>query len=322
MSNKKDTTIKGQIHVKDLSVSTVNTMKGYEIRYNDKWLQTIGPDNIREWDKYIPMGEEVQRIEERINKATYPLCIEGDKGIGKTLLSYYLAKKNKFAFMPIQCSEQVKERQLFGSPQINEGGSFYWAGRITTAFKALELYDKVLIFFDDVGGLAHEEQMSLLSLCDKRKTIEVNGEIMSVPKGKKLMVLMTTNPATYAGVNTIIEPLRSRLIGEIWEYPKVDTLKKIIDWKDIPEDTVQEPLLTLASQTHDLRMKNNVDYVLTTRDLVEFADVYRDCIEGGKTQKMSLDQSIRQTILFKYTDPTERESIRVRCQEGFGVDVK
>ena len=224
MSNKKDT-IRGHVHMKDLEKSM---NKGYEIRYNSNWLRTIGPDNIDEWDKYIPMGEEVQRIEERINKATYPLCIEGDKGIGKTMLSYYLAKKNGFAFMPIQCSEQVKERQLFGSPQINEGVSFYWAGRITTAFKSLDMYDKVLIFFDDVGGLAHEEQMSLLSLCDKRKTIEVNGEIMRVPKGKKLMVLMTTNPATYAGVNTIIEPLRSRLIGEIWEYPKVGIVLRVV----------------------------------------------------------------------------------------------
>ena len=145
---------------------------------------------------------------------------------------------------------------------------------------------------------------------------------MSVPDGKQLMTLMTTNPSSYSGVNTIIEPLRSRLIGEIWDYPKPETLKKLVDWTDIPVDTVQQPLLTLTSNIHEAMLKSNVSYVVATRELDQFVRVYRSSKSNGNSEAQCLDQAIRQVILFKYSDPQEREFVRVRAEEGFGVKVK
>ena len=261
------------------------------------------------------------RLEARWKRCRYPFLLEGDKGIGKTLMIHTLAKKLGFALMEVRCSEGVKERHLFGSPQIDSQGSYFMAGKLAHAYKALPIYKKVAIHLDDLGGLSVEEQIAILSMCDARRSIEVNGEEMFVPDGCQLMIVATTNPASYQGINPIQEALRSRFTGEILPYPKTEGLKTILNWDNIPVDEVQEPLLTLCANTHDLRVKNDVEYVLSPRDVDQFINIYRDNSSDGKTNSANLEECIRQTILIKYSDSQERELIKIRCQETFGVTI-
>ena len=297
--------MKGQITLKDI--------RRYKIQYNQDELDNISPDRINVWNKYVEMGDEKKILIDRINKATLPYLIEGVKGTGKTLMVRSIAKELGWALVEIRCTDSTKERDLFGSQQL-EGDTSYWnAGKLAVAFKGLKIYDKVIIFFDDIGNLPPEIQSMLLSLFDKRKSIDVAGQVFNVEVKEKLMIVCTTNPPIYSGVNPITEPLRSRLIGETREYPKTQVLKKILDWSGIPIDEIQSPLLTIASTTNDLAAKNHIIYVLSPRDIEQFIEVYNDTHDTI--------QCINQTILIKYSDPTEKEQIRVRCQETFGVDL-
>ena len=224
-----------------------------------------------------------------------------------------IAKELGWALVEIRCTDNTKERDLFGSQQL-EGDTSYWnAGKLAIAFKGLKIYGKVIIFIDGLDFLSPEVQSSVLSLFDKRKSIDVAGQVFNVEGDEKLMIVCTSNPPIYASVNPITEPLRSRLIGETREYPKTQVLKKILDWSGIPIDEIQSPLLTIASTTNDLAAKNHIIYVLSPRDIEQFIEVYNDTHDTI--------QCINQTILIKYSDPTEKEQIRVRCQETFGVDL-
>jgi MoxR-like ATPase len=297
--------MKGQITLKDI--------RRYKIQYNQDELDNISPDKINVWNKYVEMGDEKKILIDRINKATLPYLIEGVKGTGKTLMVRSIAKELGWALVEIRCSDNTKERDLFGSQQL-EGDTSYWkAGKLAVAFKGLKIYGKVIIFIDGLDFLSPEVQSSVLSLFDKRRSIDVAGQVFNVEGDEKLMIVCTTNPPIYSGVNPITEPLRSRLIGETREYPTPQINKKILDWSGIPIDTVQSPLLTVASTTNDLAVKNHTTYILSPRDIEQFIEVYNDTHD--------ITQCINQTILIKYSDPTEKEEIRVRCQETFGVDL-
>ena len=297
--------MKGQITLKDI--------RSYKIRYNQDELDNISPNKINVWNKYVEMKDEKKILIDRINKATLPYLIYGVKGTGKTLMVRSVAKELGWALVEIRCTDNTKERDLFGSQQL-EGDTSYWnAGKLAVSFKGLKIYGKVIIFFDDIGNLPPEIQSMLLSLFDKRKSIDVAGQVFNVEEKEKLMIVCTTNPPIYAGVNPITEPLRSRLIGETREYPTPQINKKILDWSGIPIDTIQSPLLTVASTTHDLAAKNHITYVISPRDIEQFIEVYNDTHDTI--------QCINQTILIKYSDPTEKEEIRIRCQETFGVDL-
>jgi len=297
--------MKGQITLKDI--------RRYKIQYNQDELDNISPDRINVWNKYVEMGDEKKILIDRINKATLPYLIEGVKGTGKTLMVRSIAKELGWALVEIRCTDNTKERDLFGSQQLDGDTSYWNAGKLAVAFKGLKMYGKVIIFIDGLDFLSPEVQSSVLSLFDKRKSIDVAGQVFNVEGDEKLMIVCTTNPPIYAGVNPITEPLRSRLIGETREYPTPQINKKILDWSGIPIDTIQSPLLTVASTTHDLAAKNHITYVISPRDIEQFIEVYNDTHDTI--------QCINQTILIKYSDPTEKEEIRIRCQETFGVDL-
>jgi len=289
------------------------TRRRYTIQYNQDELDNMSPDKINVWNKYVEMNDEKKILTDRINKATLPYLIEGDKGTGKTLMVRTLAKELGWALVEIRCGDSTKERHLFGSPQLDSDGSYWNAGKLVVAFKGLKIYGKVIIFFDDMGNLPPEVQLLLLSLFDKRKSIDVAGHVFNVEEEEKLMLIATTTPPIYAGVNPITEPLRSRLIGESRPHPTLQMNKKTLDWSGIPIDSVQSPLLTVASTTYDLAVKNHITYVLSPRDIEQFIEVYNDTND--------IIQCINQTILIKYSDPTEKEQLRIRCQETFGVDL-
>ena len=111
------------------------------------------------------------------------------------------------------------------------------------------------------------------------------------------------------------------MIGSVWDYPSSEEVERVVDWTDIPEDIVKNPLLQFSQDTYSLRVKGDLEYVLSPRDLIQFTEVYRDVSEDYPDQTPSeiLEVVIKETILIKYTDPTERELVKARAQETFGV---
>ena len=283
----------------------------FAIQYNTDELDNMSPDKIVLWNEYIEVNDEMKVLRKRIKKSTLPYLIEGDKGTGKTLMVRTLAKELGYGYVEIKCGDNINDRQLFGSPQL-EGDTSYWnAGKLAVAFKGLKIYKKVLVFFDGLEFLSTEVQQQLLSLFDKRKSIEVAGQVFNVEDDEKLMIVCTTNPPIYIGTNTLVGQLRSRLVGEVRPTPTSAQYKKILDWKGIPIDMVQSPLLTIVSNTHDLAVKNHITHVLSPRDVEQFIEIYNDTKD--------IVQCINQSILIKYSDLTEREQIKERCIETFGV---
>ena len=74
-------------------------------------------------------------------------------------------------------------------------------------------------------------------------------------------------------------------------------------------------MLTLCQQIHSLRVKGEVEYVFSPRDIDQFCDIFR-------TQKQwKLEDVINNVILIKFSDPSEREQVRIRVNETFGVNI-
>ena len=101
--------MKGQITLKDI--------RRFKIQYNQDELDNISPDKINVWNEYVEVNDEKKILIDRINKATLPYLIEGVKGTGKTLMVRSIAKELGWALVEIRCTDNTKERGLFGSPQ-------------------------------------------------------------------------------------------------------------------------------------------------------------------------------------------------------------
>ena len=304
------------------------------------------PKNIDVWDTYIPIVDEKQRAEDAILSAKTPYLIESEKGQGKTLLIYTICKENNIALIEEQVGRGTRITDLFGSKEINRDGTLFNLGIFPKAIEVANHFGHACLYCDEGNTQDPEVQKLWNRICDGRKSVFANGKNYKLNPNCKLSIVWTTNPVTYAGINSMPEDLRSRFIGDVWEYPSNEQIKKVIDLsKYIPQtktlaqgngfamiektnassdelifDKFEEYLLTFVQDIHALRMKGDIEYSLSIRDIKQFYDHLVESIRTSVNYKNKLlEKAIKQVIIFKFEDPGERELVKIRANDTFGV---
>ena len=137
----------------------------------------------------------------------------------------------------------------------------------------------------------------------------------------RLSVIWTVNPVSYAGVNTLTEDVRSRFIGRVWDYPNEEQFKKLLKTDEIKEENqfIVDPLLRLAHDIHALRSKGQLEYTISTRDIMQFITYLKELNGEDVIEKINLTKALRNVFLIKYNDDKERELVKVRINDTFGV---
>ena len=293
-------------------------------RVNTINFSEYSPENIDDMGDYVDLHGERKRVERVIDRADKPYLIYGAKGLGKTSLVHAICRDKGIALVEFNCGVGTNRSDLQGRLQVDKNGSYFERGLLPTAFEVANHFGHACLYVDEVGALEEDIQKWVNRPFDKRASCSAGGRTYRLKDNCKLAIILTTNPVEYAGVNNLTEDLRSRLIGSVWDYPSVEEVTRVIDWKDIPEQYVKSPLLTLGQDTYSLRKKGNIEYVLSPRDLIQFTEVYRDLLEDMPDASPAeiLETTIKETVLIKYTDPNERELIKARANETFGVNLK
>ena len=272
--------------------------------------------NIDVWEKYIPIGSEKERLTMAIVSANIPYLIESEKGQGKTLLVHTICKENNIALVNEPIGVGTKKSDLIGSKEINRDGTFFSLGLLPKSIEVANHFGHACLYGDEGSNQEHEVQQLWHSICDGRRSIVANGKQYKLNNGCKLAIIWTINPVTYAGVNSMTEALRSRFIGSAWNYPSNSDMESVIDWTDISIDLIKTPLLTLAQDIYALKLKGDVEYALSIRDLVQFTHHYREIQD--KISK-PLETALNEVVMIKFSEPAERELIRLRIEDTFDV---
>ena len=276
------------------------------------------PRNIDVWETYIPINDEKERVTKAILLAKFPYLIESEKGQGKTLLIHTICKENNIALIEEPVGSGTKKYDLIGSKEINRNNVVFNLGILPKAIEVANYFGHACLYCDEGNAQDHEIQKWWNSICDGRKAVVANGKKYKLNENCKLSIIWTINPAGYAGINTMTEDLRSRFIGSIWNYPTNSELDRVINWEQIPDEQVRKPLLTFIQDIHALKMKGSVEYSLSIRDIAQFCEYFRDMLGTQSAQKM-IENTLLEVILVKFSDPAEREMVRIRANDTFGV---
>ena len=235
------------------------------------------------------------------------------------MLVHTICKENGIALIDEPVGSGTRKSDLLGSKEINRDGTAFNLGIIPKAIEVANHFGHACLYCDEGNVQDHETQKWWNRICDGRKSITVNGKKYRLDTDCKLAIVWTINPITYAGVNSLTEDLRSRFIGSVWDYPSDSDLAKVIDWTDISSDVVKQPLLQLVQDIHALRVKGDLEYALSIRDVAQFCEYLRQISKENPLPAKPIETVISEVILVKYSDPTERELVKVRANDTFGV---
>ena len=261
--------------------------------------------------------DEKDRLIRAIINAKFPYLIESEKGQGKTLLVHTICKENNIALIEEPVGSGTRKNDLIGSKEINRNGTAFSLGILPKAIEIANHFGHACLYCDEGNAQEHEIQKWWNSICDGRRSVVANSKKYTLNQNSKLAIIWTINPITYGGVNSMTEDLRSRFIGSIWNYPTIKELEKVVNWSGISEDLIKNPLLTLIQDIHALRMKGDVEYSLSIRDTVQFIEYFKELESDSK----SLESTINETILVKYSEPSERELVKIRANDTFGINL-
>ena len=271
------------------------------------------------WTTYIQVHEELDDILTLAKEMEKPnILIEADKGVGKTILAYEAANRLDCHIVSYSCSSGTREGDLRG--RIMNLNGLFQPGILVQAVEIANNNGMCILHLDELNALEPELQKLLNPLLDDRRSINANGRMFKLNGSAKLIVIATMNPSTYAGTSPLNEDLRSRFVGQVWEYPKPSHLKEVIDWTDIPKAKVQKPILQLAQDSSNYRAKGDVEYVLTIRDLKQFTELYRIWLSLGSSPKRILEKALQTSIFVKYSDRVERELMERSAQDTFPIE--
>jgi MoxR-like ATPase len=274
----------------------------------------------KRFGKYIAMGNELDLLK-CVMKAGLPFLMEGEKGIGKTMAVVEACADDDTPLVSFSCSTGTTMGDIIGREHLHNGNSVFKLGVLPTAIKVANHFGKAVLYLDELNALDPEIQKMLNPVIDDRRSLIVNNELFELDEGVEFTIIATQNPSYYAGVNPLNEDLRSRFVGKVIEYPTTKQISSVIDWTDIPKREVQAPLLALAVDTLSMKKDDKVDYVISVRDIALFTKCYRAFLKNKALKSNALEYAIESAILIKYADPEEREVIRARAQDTFGVNV-
>lgn len=202
-----------------------------------------------------------------------PVLLIGETGSGKTSLIRYLAHKTNNAFRRVNHNGGTMVDDIKGKILINKEGTYWIDGVLVEAMKKGYWYlaDEINASTADINFVYH----SLLD-DDGYVVLEENGGEIVRPH-ENFRFFATMNPATdYAGTKELNRALLSRFVVVKTDFsPPAVEAKILIERSGVKHD-VAEKMVKFAGEIRSTYAKQKINFVLSTRDLIMWADMYKE----------------------------------------------
>lgn len=200
-----------------------------------------------------------------------PLLLSAPHGLGKTLLGRHLAAalapktgKSSIPHIVHDCAATDTASRLRGGPDLS---GMFIPGPLLLAIRFANEHGSALLQFDEMNAMPEDVQKLLNAITDGRESLYIPAlaRTMTLNPGARLLILATMNPSGYGGVYELNPDLRSRFNELPVPYPTAAQETEILMAAHPHIDT--ELLRKFAQLATDLRAKDDLKYVLSTRDL-------------------------------------------------------
>ncbi len=201
-----------------------------------------------------------------------PVLLIGETGTGKTSLVRHLAHCTKNAFVRVNFNGGTTIEDLVGRWVIEKGETKWIDGLLIMAMKKGYWFHA-----DEINAASAEINFVLHSLLDD------DGKIVLAEKGEEVVTPhpnfrffgAMNPPADYAGAKDLNKALMSRFTVSVVDFPPPKVEQRIlVSRTEIPED-VAERMVRFAGEVRTMHSADQVHFVLSTRDLLMWATMFK-----------------------------------------------
>lgn len=239
-----------------------------------------------EADKYEDTNGVLESIAVAMGEKM-PVLLVGETGTGKTSIVRHLAKITNNGFRRVNCNGGTTPEDLVGRILINERGTYWIDGVLTDAMRK-----GYWILLDEINSASAEILFTIHSLLDDDGYIvlaENNGEVVRPHKNFRFFAAMNpSDKGEYSGVRDLNRALMSRFVVVRTDFPNPETETRILVERGGVGPEAAERMVEFAVQIRAMKQKEKSDFTLSTRDLIQWAKLFKKFDRFIPTAEMSL----------------------------------
>lgn len=225
------------------------------------------PQNATDFENHKNLVEQVGVC---IDKKL-PILLIGETGTGKTSLVRYLAKQTNNGYRRVNHSGGTSVDDIKGKILIDQKGTYWVDGVLVEAMRKGWWY-----LADEINACSPEILFIYNSLLDDDSFIvleENKGEIVRPHENFRFFASM--NPSQdYAGTKELNKALVSRFIVLKTDFSPPLVEQRILVNRTGIKPEVAEKMVKFASEIRINRNKDKIGFVLSTRDLIMWCQMY------------------------------------------------
>ncbi len=220
--------------------------------------------------------EDNKKIVEQVAVAIsykMPVLLIGETGTGKTSLVRHLAFNTDNGFVRVNHNGGTSVEDIVGRWIINGKGQTEWVdGLLIMAMKKgyWFLADEINAAGAEINFLYH----SLLD-DDGRVILAEKGDEVVIPHPNFRFFGAMNPPTEYAGTKELNKALMSRFMVCRVDFPPPKVEQKILTSRAGIDNAVSERMVRFAGEVRTMHGKEEVHFVLSTRDLLMWATMFK-----------------------------------------------
>lgn len=230
---------------------------------------------IAKGKKYVPEEQNIIGANKELEqlayaaKANMPVLMIGETGSGKTSLVRYLAAKSGNGFRRLNLNGQTTTDEFVGKILLGKKGTYWQDGVLIEAMR-----EGYWLLLDEINAALPEILFSLHSLLDDDGYVvlaENDGEIVRPHEDFRIFATMNP-PDKYEGTKELNKAFLSRFPMILQQsYQDAETETRIVKEIGGASEGFAQSLVKMAADIRDAYHKDEIDTILSTRDLVNIA---------------------------------------------------
>lgn len=249
-------------------------------------------------EHFIPkeiVFEDNKKIVEQVAVAvsyTMPVLLIGETGTGKTSLVRHLAFSTGNGFVRVNHNGGTTIEDIVGRWVINKSGQTEWIdGILISAMKKGYWF-----LADEINAAGAEINFVYHSLLDDdgRVILAEKGEEVVIPHPNFRFFGAMNPPTEYAGTKELNKALMSRFMVARVDFPPPKVEAKILVSRTGIHEDVAERMIRFAGEVRVMHAKEEVRFVLSTRDLLMWATMHKVYKKYSTSAEMTVLNKIGQ----------------------------
>ncbi|GAB4206765.1 MAG: transcriptional regulator NirQ [Tibeticola sp.] len=250
---------------------------------------------VQEEPYYQAQGREVALFEAAY-AVRLPVMVKGPTGCGKSRFVEYMAWKLQRPLITVACNEDMTASDLVGRYLLEDGGTRWLDGPLTTAARI-----GAICYLDEIVEARADTTVVIHPLTDHRRVLPLDKKGELVRAHPDFQLVISYNPGYQSLMKDLKPSTKQRFAAFDFDYPEAEAEARILVGETGIELARAQALVKIAEAARALK-GHGLTEGISTRLLVHAALLMREGVAPGDACRMALvrpitdDADIRNTL--------------------------